>query len=631
MKIIGSEARVNRLNIALKAVFVGFFIGYMALTFTVSAETLEMDTNECTYMPEINKDYCYTEYMVCDNTIDINKISLKYADITERKELKVTEEDLKLEIPELNTEIDIKAESPNCYKVELKGWKSPLIDIDHVLLYDDVAHLEFAWWNASYIFKNAIYGHVTDLSEEIAGFVPINITLNTTQLLWCNLTKIGKTNSTLGWIYWNDDNDYACIDANETTRLDTVIDEGAVNMDYGSKPFGLSYWFPLNNTLDDLIVRSQLTNDGTVQVNGKIGYGRDFEASSQDSLKTASLSNFDSSNAYTACLWYNYETVGEQYLLDYRVSGASQNFYVLTSGTGASCRSPVFVSDGVSTTSNYCGVVDRWDFACFNFNTTDLKVYINGELNSSALYGGQSHTTGELTIGIRYQGGSAPFDGIMDNIMFYERTLTDDEIRLLYWSGLNMFPYGATTSQNISITDINLTVLEPENISYSSLTIPLTISANDSINSSWYFLNSGSKTYFTPNTTFTGITGSNEISVFVNNSVGNSDNETVYFNVSIPAVPVPAISYVIQGDLPIQDTYCSVTGDYVVYRERLTCGSDGCFISNQTDTANCYYGCDNFTLTNWGNAGCIENEYMIAILTIIFAIVGVGLVRLVFK
>ncbi|MCK5613876.1 LamG domain-containing protein, partial [Candidatus Pacearchaeota archaeon] len=54
-------------------------------------------------------------------------------------------------------------------------------------------------------------------------------------------------------------------------------------------------------------------------------------------------------------------------------------------------------------------------------------------------------------------------------------------------------------------------------------------------------------------------------------------------------------------------------------------------ITSDEDIFTCPNGCDNFTISNWGNAGCLENEYMLSILAIIFAIIAVIIVRGVFK
>ncbi len=170
--------------------------------------------------------------------------------------------------------------------------------------------------------------------------------------------------------------------------------------------------------------------------------------------------------------------------------------------------------------------------------------------------------------------------------------------------------------------DINLTVFSPENITYNVTLIALEISANDTINSSWYFLNGGSKTLFTPNTTITGVNGSNSINIFVNNSDSNEDNEIVYFTITVTP-PSPAIT----------GSFIGCYNDYTLIERTVRNITINGIINEtiETELITCSDGCSNFTLLNFGNAGCVENEYILSILTIIFAIIAVLIVRGVFK
>jgi len=76
----------------------------------------------------------------------------------------------------------------------------------------------------------------------------------------------------------------------------------------------------------------------------------------------------------------------------------------------------------------------------------------------------------------------------------------------------------------------NITIDSPENISYSTTSIALNVSADETIDTWWYNLN-GTNVTFTPNTTITASEGSNTITVYGNDTLGNEGSDSVSFTV----------------------------------------------------------------------------------------------------
>jgi parallel beta-helix repeat protein len=97
-------------------------------------------------------------------------------------------------------------------------------------------------------------------------------------------------------------------------------------------------------------------------------------------------------------------------------------------------------------------------------------------------------------------------------------------------------------------TPPNIIIISPQNISYNIINIALDVSANEAIDTWRYSLNGGTNTTFIPNTTITGAQGSNTLTVYANDSVGNTGSSTISFFVDSIAPTITSYS-------PINTTY----------------------------------------------------------------------------
>ncbi len=79
---------------------------------------------------------------------------------------------------------------------------------------------------------------------------------------------------------------------------------------------------------------------------------------------------------------------------------------------------------------------DTWNFVAFSFDnaTKVLKIYVNGQLDSSYVYNGCTPINdGDLYIGRKVSGSQGyEYGGLMDEISFFNRALTEAEILSLY-------------------------------------------------------------------------------------------------------------------------------------------------------------------------------------------------------
>ena len=85
--------------------------------------------------------------------------------------------------------------------------------------------------------------------------------------------------------------------------------------------------------------------------------------------------------------------------------------------------------DAVSTTSLVAG---EWYHAVGTYDGSQLKIYLNGELESTVnMTGSISTSNRDILIGARYKNGAIDdlFQGTIDEVEFWKRALTQDEIR----------------------------------------------------------------------------------------------------------------------------------------------------------------------------------------------------------
>lgn len=81
------------------------------------------------------------------------------------------------------------------------------------------------------------------------------------------------------------------------------------------------------------------------------------------------------------------------------------------------------------------------------------------------------------------------------------------------------------------ITPPVITVESPQNRTYNTATIPLNVSADETISEWLNSLNGGANVSFTPNTTITAAEGANMLVVRANDTVGNWNSSAVNFTV----------------------------------------------------------------------------------------------------
>jgi hypothetical protein len=92
---------------------------------------------------------------------------------------------------------------------------------------------------------------------------------------------------------------------------------------------------------------------------------------------------------------------------------------------------------------------NTWFHVLGTFDGSSLKIYVNGNLEGTIPFSGTiNDVTSDVSIGNSYAGSSEYFNGIVDEVRIYNRALSEEEIKELYYNGL-------TNKFNITIGLLN--------------------------------------------------------------------------------------------------------------------------------------------------------------------------------
>lgn len=207
----------------------------------------------------------------------------------------------------------------------------------------------------------------------------------------------------------------------------------------GNLSLGLvSYWKADEDYLDALGINDG-TNSGTANVSGKIKYGWDFEAGESDSVTigTAPTLSFTTGD-FAIVGWYKMESALTESIFGECTNGAGEGgygFYIQTNqlvlGKGNTDESPY------STPRLQTGVMDLVAMS-YNQATDEVTFYINttSDVQSySSNFADVEYCVGKY-VGTNY------LDGVLDELMIFNRTLSSTEVTYLYNLGNAGCSYG---------------------------------------------------------------------------------------------------------------------------------------------------------------------------------------------
>jgi len=212
-----------------------------------------------------------------------------------------------------------------------------------------------------------------------------------------------------------------------------------------------AYW-KLENVNDSGPNAYTLTNVNSVAFNaGKFNNGGDSGASNSTKLLNVASNVGIDGGAVTMNLWFNsYATTftGDHPALfcTFYYGGKAIDYRIGINTTGifaARLKSAVAWQETAATAIS----ASTWYMATLTYDTTNLKLYLNGVLKDSIAASGDGIITGGYTTGTSFLSGALDptriyTSAIVDDASIFSRALTAQEISNLYsgtWSSGNFF------------------------------------------------------------------------------------------------------------------------------------------------------------------------------------------------
>jgi hypothetical protein len=307
---------------------------------------------------------------------------------------------------------------------------------------------------------------------------------------------------------------------------------------------GLVGWWPFTGNANDLSVN---TNNGTVTGAtltadrfGNPNNAYSFNGTSSNYIDVPHNASFNASNV-TISAWYN--------AIDYGVSTSSWKRLIVSKrewgGWGNSFEMNIeapfsgtinklqalWTINGVNSILTFEDgslLTNTWSHFVYTHDNDSAKIYLNGDLvQSMAISGGLTNNTLPVRFGGRPADGWHPFNGTLDDIGIWNRALSACEIQDLYNSQLN-------SSAGINAGN-DLTVCQGDQVTLSG-SGGSNYNWSGGINNNTPFVTTNSQDYVLTALSSNGCSGTDTVSVTVNQNSSASLNETGLDSVSVNGV-----------------------------------------------------------------------------------------------
>jgi parallel beta-helix repeat protein len=208
-------------------------------------------------------------------------------------------------------------------------------------------------------------------------------------------------------------------------------------------PFESNTRLNMSNWTKDYVVGNHgIVYNGAVW-NATGGYdGRGaYEFDGNDDYINTASSSFTN---FTMTFWLKGKNVADNLY----IAGRTSNMFLRTN---FNCP-PGYINYGIYNDSwvEACsGAIlndNRWYFLALRFNSTDVTLYINGTYDSNAAVSGTPPSSGNIELGTTpWALGTSSWNGTLDDVKVYNRTLTADQILLLYQNQTDKIHFNETS------------------------------------------------------------------------------------------------------------------------------------------------------------------------------------------
>jgi hypothetical protein len=177
-------------------------------------------------------------------------------------------------------------------------------------------------------------------------------------------------------------------------------------------------------------------NRTTSPVVGKLGQALMFDGSSSYiSLGTTNMPAFNGSQSTSFWMYYTAVPGAAQDIVARSLTGSAGTFIGLHTLSGCSGVSfGVWKFGGPFLVCTSPPAASKWHHALYTFDGTTNRLYVDGTEVNNSVTATDSGTPDTVNIG-RFTGGSEYFNGKIDDVRLYSRTLSASEVKQLYLLG----------------------------------------------------------------------------------------------------------------------------------------------------------------------------------------------------
>lgn len=192
---------------------------------------------------------------------------------------------------------------------------------------------------------------------------------------------------------------------------------------------------------------------------GKFGNAPTFDGNN-DYVEVANASSLQITNQLTVCAWvYSAQTSMSGGIYDKTVGGSTNTSHLLfAEGTAYKWRVDRGGLTTISSTSNLTSLQNKWSHLCGTYSSSAggvLTLFVNGKQESTTSIGAGAIDTGDGVSRIGDLGGDIyPYNGRIDEVRVYNRTLSGEEVAQLYnWAPGPVAYYNFEEGQGNTMND----------------------------------------------------------------------------------------------------------------------------------------------------------------------------------
>lgn len=199
-------------------------------------------------------------------------------------------------------------------------------------------------------------------------------------------------------------------------------------------------YFKFNETsgtaVKDAIDLVDGTSAASPNANGKNGYCQYFDAGGTSKITISNKASINFSGDFSISLWCKVLSGGDSTaMMVHKNTYPEYNYRIVAFQDGKfefGTKDTFF-----STTNSYS--LNNWHHIVVTSNTTTgKKIYINGTNDGTSSHTNLGSGTDDLIIG-DYTAGGFKFKGYIDELAFWEKTLSQSDVTTLYNSGNGLF------------------------------------------------------------------------------------------------------------------------------------------------------------------------------------------------